>query len=74
MSKNENYKNEIASANAFVIEHAAEHKLQNFLSAMRDLHFLSHSDRWSRCYDFLHENYPEVTGSLVTGLTYWLED
>ena len=49
-------------------------ELQNFLHDMRFRKDLMHSDRWSLCYDFLKENYPEATGTIVTGLTYWLED
>lgn len=74
MSKNKLYKNEIASAHSFIMDHCADAKLQNFLGEMRDMSWLPHSDRWSRCYDFLAEHYPEATGTVVTGLTYWLED
>ena len=49
-------------------------KLQNFLHDMRFRKDLMHSDRWSLCYDFLKENYPEATGTIVTGLAYLLED
>lgn len=75
MSKNSLYANEIASANNFIISHSKESKLQRFLDKMKeDYSWLSHSDRWSMCYDFLDENYPEVTGTIVTGMTYWLEN
>ena len=73
MSKNVLYANEIATANRFVIEHAAEPVLQEFLAQIRDMSWLPHSERWSRCYDFLTKKYPECTGSLATGLSYWLE-
>lgn len=72
MSKNL-YANEIASAYRFVLEHNNDLKLLCFMATMRD-RYISHSERWSACYDFLKENYPEATGTIVTGLTYYLED
>ena len=74
MSKNLLYANEIATAHQFVIEHNTDIKLQNFLYDMRFRKDLMHSDRWSLCYDFLKENYPAATDSIVTGLVYYLED
>ena len=74
MSKNSLYANEIATAHQFVIEHNTDIKLQNFLHDMRYKTDLTHSDRWSLCYNFLKENYPAATGSIVTGLAYYLED
>ena len=47
MSKNVLYANEIATANRFVIEHAAEPVLQEFLAQIRDMSWLPHSERWS---------------------------
>ena len=73
MSKNPLSANEIATAYQFVIAHNTDIKLQNFLHDMRFRKDLMHSDRRSLCYDFLKENYPEATGTIVTGLTYWLE-
>ena len=74
MSKNPLYANEIATAYQFVIAHNTDIKLQNFLYDMRFRKDLMHSDRWSLCYNFLKENYPAATGSIVTGLAYYLED
>ena len=74
MSKNPLYANEVATAYQFVLEHNTDTKLQNFLHDMRFRKNLMHSDRWSLCYNFLQENYPEATGTIVTGLTYLLED
>jgi hypothetical protein len=71
--KNKNYKAEITMANKFVVENNTNPILNKFLIEMREMSYLSHSDRWSVCYDFLAKNFPEATGTLVTGLTYWLE-
>lgn len=72
MSKNPLYVNEVATAHQFIIDHNTDVELQCFLHDIfrKDL---MHSDRWSLCYDFLKENYPEATEAIVTGLTYWLE-
>ena len=74
MSKNPLYANEITTAHQFVIEHNTDIKLQNFLYDMRFRKDLMHSDRWSLCYNYLAEHYPAATGSIVTGLAYYLED
>ena len=74
MSKNPLYANEISIAYQFVLEHNTDTKLQNFFFFLRFRKDLMHSDRWSLCYNFLKENYPEATGTIVTGLTYWLDD
>ena len=74
MSKNPLYANEIATAYQFVLEHNTDVELQSFLHDMRFRKDLIHSERLSLCYDFLKENYPEATGTIVTGLTYYLED
>lgn len=74
MSKNSLYANEIASAHLFVIEHNNDIDFMNFLREMKENRDLLHSDRWSLIYDYMKENYPEVTGSIVTGLAYWVED
>ena len=74
MSKNPLYANEIATAHQFVIAHNTDIKLQNFLYDMRFRKDLMHSDRWSLCYNFLKENYPGTTGTIATGLAYYLED
>ena len=74
MSKNPLYANEVATAYQFIIEHNTDIKLQNFLHNMRYRTDLTHSDRWSLCYDFLKKHYPAATDSIVTGLAYLLED
>ena len=74
MSKNPLYANEVATAYQFILEHNTDTKLQNFLHDMRFRKDLMHSERWSLCYNFLKENYPETTGTIVTGLAYYLED
>lgn len=71
--KNKNYKAEIIMANNFVIENNNNLDLLDFLVEMREKNYLSHSDRWSLCYKFLRKHFPAATGTLVTGLTYWLE-
>ena len=71
--RNNNYTKEIAMANNFVIKNNSNPVLISFLAEMHDMTWLTHSDRWSRCYDFLTEYFPENTGTLVTGLAYWLE-
>lgn len=71
--RNSNYTQEMVMANNFVIENNSNPVLTSFLAEMHDMSWLTHSDRWSRCYDFLAANFPEATGTLVTGLTYWLE-
>ena len=53
MSKNPLYANEIATAHQFVIAHNTDVRLQNFLHDMRFRTDLTHSDRWSLCYNFL---------------------
>lgn len=73
MRKNLLYQNEIASAHKFIVDHNVDASLNNFLREMERRTSLTHSDRWSLCFDFLSENYPEATGTIVTGLTYWLE-
>ena len=69
---NTNYAPEIASAHKFVMEHSADTDLYNFLHEMRSP-FLTHSERWSKIYDWMQEHYPEVTGTIITGLAYFLE-
>lgn len=71
--RNHNYANEIATANQFVIEHNTDIELMNFLKQLENPMYC-HSDRWSQIYDYMNEHYPSVTGSLITGLAYWVED
>lgn len=70
--KNTNFAPEIASANRFVIEHNNDIDFMTFLRKMEEAN-ISHSTRWSEVYDYMYEHYPEATGSLVTGLVYWIE-
>ena len=75
--KNTNYKSEMASAHKWILEHNNDLELQLFLNQLREAvnnPTFSHSDRWSITYDWMQEHYPEVTGSIVTGLAYWCED
>lgn len=71
--KNYNYANEIATANQFIIEHNTDTELMNFLKQLESPIY-SHSDRWSRIYDYMEEHYPSATGSLITGLAYWISN
>lgn len=70
--KNTNYTPEIASANKFIIEHNYDNDLMIFLRKLENEDML-HSDRWSKVYDYMAEHYPEATGSLITGIVYWIE-
>lgn len=71
---NSNYKNEIASAAKFLCDHSYDGELRTFIyEMMENENNLSHSDRWSMIYDWMQEHYPEVTGSLITGLVYYME-
>ena len=70
--KNTNYANEIASANRFVIEHNNDIDFMTFLRKMEEAN-ISHSTRWAEVYDYMYEHYPAATGSLITGLVYWIE-
>ena len=66
------YSAELIMANEFVISHNAD---QQFLDMLEDLKSSKycHSDRWSIIYDYMKENYPSATGTLITGLAYWIE-
>ena len=74
MSKNPLYANEVATAYQFVLEHNTDIDFMNFLREIRENKNLIHSDRWSLCYNYLAEHYPAATGSIITGLAYYLED
>lgn len=73
MGKNILYANEIASANKFVIEHSSDYDFRIFMEKMKNPS-LSHSARWSCIFDYFKEHYPEASGSIITGLAYYLED
>lgn len=74
MSKNPLYANEIATAFQFVLEHNDDVEFMAFLADIRNREDLIHSDRWSLIYDYLDEHYPQATGAIVTGLSYYVED
>lgn len=74
MSKNPLYANEIATANKFILDHSFDLELKNFINEMIGKQYLTHSDRWSICYDWLSEHYPEDYKNIVTGFTYYLEN
>jgi len=72
--KNINYMPEIASAHQFIINHNYDGELRTFINEMQyNTEGWLHSDRWSTIYDWMHEHYPEATGSLITGLCYYCE-
>ena len=70
--QNTNYAPEIASANEFIISHSYDTELRTFIKEMMNKN-CSHSEKWSEIYDWMAERYPEATGSLITGITYWVE-
>ena len=72
---NSNYAPEIASAAKFIQDHSYDGDLRTFLyEMMHNTKGWSHSDKWSAIYDWMQEHYPEATGSLITGLCYYIED
>lgn len=69
---NTNFAPEIAMANRFVIDHNYDEDFMKFLRKMEESNF-THSQIWSNIYDYMSEKYPAATGSLITGLAYWIE-
>lgn len=69
---NTNFAPEIAMANRFVIDHNYDEDFMRFLREMEESNF-THSQIWSNIYDYMSEKYPAATGSLITGLAYWIE-
>lgn len=69
---NTNFAPEIAMANRFVINHNYDEDFMRFLREMEESNF-THSQIWSNIYDYMSEKYPAATGSLITGLVYWIE-
>ena len=69
---NTNFAPEIAMANRFVIDHNYDEDFMRFLREMEESNF-THSQIWSNIYDYMSEKYPAATGSLITGLAYWVE-
>ena len=70
---NTNYAPEIASAAKFIQDHSYDGNLRTFIKELQDSDYLIHSDKWSITYDWMKEHYPEVTGSLITGIVYFCE-
>ena len=71
---NSNYTPEMTSAHQFIIDHNYDGNLRTFIYEMQNnTDSWSHSDRWSKIYDWMQEHYPEATGSLITGLVYYCE-
>lgn len=71
----EDYSTEKILAHEFIISHNADINFMNFIAERRtNLWRESHSDRWSLIYDYMKEHYPSATGTLITGLAYYLED
>ena len=56
----------------FLDKHRYNIELMSFIANLRN-RVMMHSDRWSMVYDFLQEFDPEATGTIVTSLTYWIE-
>ena len=72
--KNPNYTSEIATAAKFIEDHSYDGDLRTFLyDMMHNTDEWTHSDRWSTIYNWMKGHYPEATGSLITGLTYYCE-
>lgn len=71
--KNTNYAPEIATAYQFVLQHNNDTDFMNMLHEVSDNKYM-HSDRWSIIYDWMKEHYPEATGTIITGLSYWVEE
>ena len=75
--KNTNYAPEMASAMKWIINHSYDGDLHWFLTQLRETvgdPDYTHSDRWSWTYDWMKEHYPEVTGSIITGIVYAMEE
>lgn len=66
------YLTEIKEAQDWIIEHNSDAKLLNFLRKMENPIY-THGERWSMIFDWMLKHYPEVTGTLVTGITYWID-
>ncbi len=68
--KNHNYTAEILMAKQFIINHSNDMNFLAMLEECMDSKY-THSDRWSMVYDYCAEHYPEASGALITGLSYW---
>lgn len=66
------YLTEIKDAQNWIIDHNTDAKLLAFLREMENPIY-THGERWSMIFDWMLAHYPGVTGTLVTGLTYWIE-
>lgn len=67
------YSVEKIMAHEFMISHSADQQFMDMLNDVQSLKY-THSDRWSIIYDYMKEHYPSATGSLITGLAYYVED
>lgn len=73
--KIDDYSTEKIMANEFIIGHNADINFMSFLEERKaNLLRETHSDRWAKIFDYMKEHYPEVTGTLITGLAYRIED
>ena len=73
--RNKNYTPEIIMARNFIVNHSYDGELKNFIYNMTyEMDNLTHAERWVEVYDWMFEHYPnEMTGELITGLTYYIE-
>ena len=67
------YAKEMKLAKEFIINHNYD---INFLAMLRECKEgdYIHSERWSKIYDYCEEHYPGVTGTMITGLTHYIEE
>lgn len=68
----ESYKNEIILAEDFLANHKDDAELFALLWEISGKHY-SHSERWSKIYDYFDEHYPESKTGVITGLAYKCE-
>lgn len=69
---NTNYTREIIMGQNWIVDHNNDPDMIAMLFKARDRQW-THAERWSIVYDFMTEHYPEVTGTIITGITYSLE-
>lgn len=68
----ENYINEMIIAKNFILDHKGDAGLMNLIERCKSPKLL-HSDRWSLIFDYFATYYPNVAGSVITGLAYLVE-
>lgn len=71
--KDYSYSTEKIIAREFIISHNADEQLMDMLNDVRSMKY-THSEKWSIIYDFMKEHYPSATGTLITGMTYYVEE